>query len=250
MRRVVRRLRSQWNALVGFFIYAAEKGKVMYLTSSFNRRMGRIGNSPRRAQSAIVPLVFTALQAFFPNAHAADSAASGVATMRYPSGAGASGVNFDLLAADGTFGDDCDPPLLASAASEMSGGDTILLAKLDGEKKSTRATRTKSAVAPAPAVTASVPSRVESRPVDPIWEIVVADKTLNAAMARWAAQAGWQLLWELPVDYAVEARTTVPGSFEEAVSTVAKSMEGAEIPMKAVFYQGNKVLRIMSKGSE
>jgi hypothetical protein len=27
-------------------------------------------------------------------------------------------------------------------------------------------------------------------------------------------------------------------------------MEGAEITMKAVFYQGNKVLRIMAKGAQ
>lgn len=80
------------------------------------------------------------------------------------------------------------------------------------------------------------------------WEIKLADKTLNSAIARWSVQAGWQLLWELPVDYAVEANTTVPGSFERAIETVAQSMEGAEIPMKAIFYKGNKVLRIVQKG--
>jgi hypothetical protein len=84
--------------------------------------------------------------------------------------------------------------------------------------------------------------------VPAVWEIALADKTLNAAMARWTVLAGWQLLWELPVDYAVEAHTAVPGSFEQAVETVAHSMEGAEIPMKAIFYKGNKVLRIVQKG--
>lgn len=82
------------------------------------------------------------------------------------------------------------------------------------------------------------------------WEINIADKTLNNTLARWAASTGWQLLWELPVDYAVEAHTRLHGTFEEAVAVVARSMEAAEIPMKAVFYQGNKVLRIMAKGSE
>lgn len=82
------------------------------------------------------------------------------------------------------------------------------------------------------------------------WEIFPTDKTLNAALARWAAAAGWQLVWELPVDYAVETRTSVPGTFEEAVGMVAKSMESAEIPMKAIFYAGNKVLRIVAKGVE
>ncbi len=82
------------------------------------------------------------------------------------------------------------------------------------------------------------------------WEIVPSDRTLNAALARWAAQAGWQLVWELPVDYAVDARTKVSGSFQDAVAMVAKGMEGAEIPLKAIFYAGNKVLRIVPKGVE
>ncbi|RZI42498.1 hypothetical protein EGT07_13210 [Herbaspirillum sp. HC18] len=82
------------------------------------------------------------------------------------------------------------------------------------------------------------------------WEIVSADKTLNTALARWASIAGWQLVWELPVDYAVEARTVVPGTFEEAVGIVAKSMDSAEIPMKVIFYAGNRVLRIVPKGVE
>ncbi|MBC7502163.1 MAG: TcpQ domain-containing protein [Herminiimonas sp.] len=80
------------------------------------------------------------------------------------------------------------------------------------------------------------------------WEIALTDKTLNAALARWTAAAGWQLLWELPVDYAVEARTVVPGSFEDAVEMVTRSMETAEIPMKAIFYKGNRVLRIVPIG--
>ncbi|WP_051293513.1 toxin co-regulated pilus biosynthesis Q family protein [Pseudoduganella violaceinigra] len=82
------------------------------------------------------------------------------------------------------------------------------------------------------------------------WDIVPSDKTLNGALARWAGSAGWQLLWELPVDYAVQVRTTVPGTFEEAVATVVTSMDSAEMPMKAVFYKGNKVLRIMGRGAQ
>lgn len=99
-------------------------------------------------------------------------------------------------------------------------------------------------------VSAPVTSPVNTAPAAGMWEIVPADKTLNTALARWAATAGWQLLWELPVDYAVDARTSVPGTFEEAVGMVAESMETAEIPMKAIFYEGNRVLRIVAKGAE
>lgn len=87
-------------------------------------------------------------------------------------------------------------------------------------------------------------------PPAPVWEIALTDKTLNGAIARWTTQAGWQLRWEMPVDYAVEAHTTVSGTFVEAVETVARSMETAEVPMKAIFYKGNKVLRIVPRGGK
>ncbi|WP_229490626.1 toxin co-regulated pilus biosynthesis Q family protein [Pseudoduganella namucuonensis] len=87
-------------------------------------------------------------------------------------------------------------------------------------------------------------------PPAPAWEVTPADKTLNTVLARWAAAAGWQLVWELPVDYAVGLRTEVRGTFAEAVGMVTKSMATAEIPMKAIFYEGNRVLRIVPKGSE
>jgi hypothetical protein len=109
------------------------------------------------------------------------------------------------------------------------------------------------AVAPAPQPQAvsvpQIPARTDGASAMK-WEIALTDKTLNAALARWAAVAGWQLLWELPVDYAVDAHTTISGSFTDAVTAVTRSMETAEIPMKAIFYQGNKVLRIVAKGVE
>lgn len=140
--------------------------------------------------------------------------------------------------------DDCDPDALDDAAP---GGVMMVQAKLEVGKKTTR--KKAAAATETPMADAAVPAIVPAN-ASRDWEIVVTDKTLNATMARWAAMAGWQLLWELPVDYAVEARTRVHGTFEEAVTTVAGSMETAEIPMKAVFYQGNKVLRIMARGSE
>jgi len=79
------------------------------------------------------------------------------------------------------------------------------------------------------------------------WDVTPADKTLKAALTRWAAAAGWQLVWELPVDYAVSARTEIKGGFTEAVETIARSMATADTPMKAIFYEGNRVLRIVAQ---
>lgn len=102
------------------------------------------------------------------------------------------------------------------------------------------------------AVSAAVAAPVPVPPVPPApaWEVTLADKTLNTVLARWAAAAGWQLVWELPVDYAVSVRTEVRGTFAEAVGAVAKSMATAEMPMKAIFYEGNRVLRIVAKGTD
>lgn len=84
-------------------------------------------------------------------------------------------------------------------------------------------------------------------PAVPAWEVTPADKTLKAALTRWAEAAGWQLVWELPVDYAVSARTEIKGNFTTAVETVAASMATADMPMKAIFYEGNRVLRIVAR---
>ena len=84
----------------------------------------------------------------------------------------------------------------------------------------------------------------------PVWDIKATDKTLKAAVERWASTSGWQISWELLVDYPVDATASITGSFEEAVEAVVKSMERAETPMKAIFYSGNKVLRIVAKGTE
>jgi hypothetical protein len=54
----------------------------------------------------------------------------------------------------------------------------------------------------------------------------------------------------LQVDYPVETRATLHGTFDEVVGMVAKSLEGSGVPVQAVFYAGNKVLRLIAKGSK
>ena len=81
----------------------------------------------------------------------------------------------------------------------------------------------------------------------PSWDVTPADKTLKAALTRWAEAAGWQLVWELPIDYAVSARTEIKGTFTAAVEAIAASMSTADTPMKVIFYDGNRVLRIVAR---
>ena len=93
-------------------------------------------------------------------------------------------------------------------------------------------------------------------PLDPalaplkVWSTTPADKTLQNALARWAIVAGWQLFWELPQDFSVEAAASINGSFEDAVTAVANSLQQTDVPVSAIFFEGNRVLRIVAKGAQ
>lgn len=87
-------------------------------------------------------------------------------------------------------------------------------------------------------------------PAPRTWQLRLSDQTLKAALLRWASSEGWQLVWEAPVDYAVERDTSIGGSFEQAIEAVARSMAGAEAPLQVIFYKGNRVIRIVVKGTQ
>lgn len=82
------------------------------------------------------------------------------------------------------------------------------------------------------------------------WTTTPADKTLQNALARWSLSAGWQLIWELPQDFSIEAAASINGSFEDAVSAITGSLQLTETPVTAIFFEGNRVLRIVAKGAQ
>ncbi|HEX3139488.1 MAG TPA: toxin co-regulated pilus biosynthesis Q family protein, partial [Rhizobacter sp.] len=82
------------------------------------------------------------------------------------------------------------------------------------------------------------------------WELSERDRTLKLVIERWAQNAGWRAFWELDVDYPIAATASINGSFEEAVSAVVGSMDHADVPLKAIFYRGNQVLRMVPRGME
>jgi len=83
----------------------------------------------------------------------------------------------------------------------------------------------------------------------PTWRIEVSDRTIRAALTRWAQQAGWQLIWEAPVDFSVDAPASLTGTFDDALQSVVAALAGSNAPVQAILYRGNKVLRIVEKGA-
>lgn len=88
-------------------------------------------------------------------------------------------------------------------------------------------------------------------PPEPVraWHLSVSDHTVKAALTRWATEDGWQLVWDVPIDFGVDADATVNGTFEQALQAVVDALKKSETPIQAVMYRGNKVLRIVAKGA-
>lgn len=121
--------------------------------------------------------------------------------------------------------------------------------------RTTPAATSSSPVAPVAAVSAVAAAAATPVPAVkasalPKWSLNENDKTLKVALERWSQAAGWRLLWELGVDYRIGAAATVDGNFEDAVATVMRNLDQAEVPPKAIFYRGNQVVRVVARGME
>ncbi|MGN6319931.1 toxin co-regulated pilus biosynthesis Q family protein [Trinickia sp.] len=88
-------------------------------------------------------------------------------------------------------------------------------------------------------------------PPEPVreWHLSLADHTVKTALTRWAKEDGWQLVWDVPLDFGVDADATVTGTFEQALQAVVDALKKSETPIQAILYRGNKVLRIVAKGA-
>lgn len=110
---------------------------------------------------------------------------------------------------------------------------------------------------PAPAVTSPVPQYApQYAPAQPVaqatevaaeaWVLTREDRTLKNAFERWAREANWMLSWEYPTDFQVEFDAQFEGDLIDAVAKVIDGLGGLQRPIRAEFYGGNRVLRILS----
>jgi Toxin co-regulated pilus biosynthesis protein Q len=81
------------------------------------------------------------------------------------------------------------------------------------------------------------------------WQMRTSDGSVRNALARWASEAGWQFIWDVPTDFAVDATATVHGTLEEALRQVTNALAGSQVPIQVVLYKRNRVLRVVPKGA-
>ncbi|MET3553195.1 TcpQ domain-containing protein [Burkholderia sp. 567] len=91
-------------------------------------------------------------------------------------------------------------------------------------------------------VPAAAPERTE-------WQMRLSDGSVRNALARWASEAGWQFIWDVPTDFQVDATATIHGTLAEALRQVTNALAGSQVPIQVVLYQRNHVMRVVPKGA-
>lgn len=100
-----------------------------------------------------------------------------------------------------------------------------------------------------PTVSVAAAPALPAAPAVSEWRIEPSDRTVKDAMARWAKEAGWQFIWDVPTDYAVDASATVRGTLEDALHAVVQALQRSQVPIQVILYKGNKVLRVVAEGA-
>jgi hypothetical protein len=83
----------------------------------------------------------------------------------------------------------------------------------------------------------------------PVWELRISDRSVKSALARWAADAGWQFVWDVPTDFTIDASATIHGSFQDALHAVVDALRTSQVPIQVLLYKGNRVVRVVAKGA-
>lgn len=105
-------------------------------------------------------------------------------------------------------------------------------------------------VIPAAAVPTVVIAKVTPppKPIPEQWMVNTSDVTLRRALGKWAAKAGWQLVWEASVDVPINVTATFEGDFRTAVKRLFQSLSAADVNLTGMLYAGNRVLRVTESG--
>lgn len=80
------------------------------------------------------------------------------------------------------------------------------------------------------------------------FRLAMADRNLRQFFARIAADQSprWELVWDVPLEYAIGGEDSFTGSFKDAVRYFAAGTEMTELAVQPCFYR-NRVLRIIRK---
>ncbi|MCS6476064.1 toxin co-regulated pilus biosynthesis Q family protein [Burkholderia thailandensis] len=168
---------------------------------------------------------------------ATECAASGPPAGTDPASGGSFAERFDHAPLTASRVDVFRAPSPAASAGAARAADTMPAAAMPADADATAAR--------------SAPQPVADMPVRdvPTWDVRASDGTIRGVLSRWANTAGWQLVWDAPVDFSIDAQATLRGSFEDALQALVASLGRTSAPIQAILYRGNHVLRVVAQGA-
>ncbi|KVN09189.1 pili assembly chaperone [Burkholderia stagnalis] len=170
---------------------------------------------------------------------ATDCAASGTPAGTEPAPASPFAERFDHAPLTAQRG---DVPRVAQAQAQAQ---AQMQTQAQTQAQAQTQTQTQAGATPA-AAARPVPAPVANLPT---WDVRASDGTIRGVLSRWARTAGWQLVWDAPVDFSIDAQATLRGSFEDALQALVASLGRTSTPIQAILYQGNHVLRVVAQGA-
>ncbi len=75
-------------------------------------------------------------------------------------------------------------------------------------------------------------------------------KLVGRELERWAAKAGWTLVWQLPRDIVIPADSSWTGSFKTAATAVITTLRSNGALIHGKFYDGNNTLVVAGPGTQ
>jgi Toxin co-regulated pilus biosynthesis protein Q len=77
------------------------------------------------------------------------------------------------------------------------------------------------------------------------WMVQFSDGTVRRMLQRWSAEAGYQMLWDVPRDYPIEVELKLHGSFRDVVWLVVKSLSSTDAPVQATINSDIRLIRVV-----
>lgn len=79
-----------------------------------------------------------------------------------------------------------------------------------------------------------------------VWNLLGSGEKLRTALERWAIASDWRISWEVEdQDFVIEQPAVIEGTFIGAVGKVMDGLKETNLPLKAIAYEGNRVLRVL-----
>jgi len=97
----------------------------------------------------------------------------------------------------------------------------------------------------APPAQSMPPAQAPAASTQEPWQVNLTDQTMSILLRRWAAQAGWQLVWEAERDFLIDSNFSLQGDFLTVLESVMRSVQRSDYPLQAVANSRTRVLRIV-----